>query len=72
MFLTIGGFNMSFPAPNQHTPNDHHSPWNKGKIIGQKQPLKIQEMWAIQIHLELGNKVRDLTWPSIVNYEDVT
>src|SRR6202022_2684438 len=24
-------------------------PWNKGKLIGQKAPLKLKEIWAIRI-----------------------
>ena len=35
-------------------------PWNKGKIIGQKSPLKLKEIWAIRIRLQLSNKIRDL------------
>ena len=35
-------------------------PWNKNKIVGQKLPLKLQQIWAIRIRLELFNKVRDL------------
>ena len=26
-------------------------PWNKGRIIGQKLPLKLKEIWAIRIRL---------------------
>ncbi len=36
------------------------SPWNKGKLVGQKPPLKLKEIWAIRIRLELGNHKRDL------------
>ncbi|PAJ71684.1 integrase [Pseudoalteromonas sp. NBT06-2] len=36
------------------------SPWNKGKIIGQRKPLKVSHIWGIRIRLELENKVRDL------------
>ena len=36
------------------------SPWNKGKLVGQKAPLKPPEVWAIRIRLELANKRRDL------------
>src|SRR5579864_2520625 len=25
------------------------TPWNKGKLLGQKPPLKLKEIWAIQI-----------------------
>jgi len=35
-------------------------PWNKGKLIGQKLPLKPEQIWAIRIHLEMDGKVRDL------------
>lgn len=37
-----------------------HEPWNKGKLIGQKAPLKLKDIWAIRIRLQLGQKVRDL------------
>jgi hypothetical protein len=33
-------------------------PWNKNKIVGQKLPLKLQQIWAIRIRLELVNKQR--------------
>jgi site-specific recombinase XerC len=35
-------------------------PWNKNKLIGQKLPLKLQQIWSIRIRLELSNKIRDL------------
>ena len=38
----------------------HHEPWNKGKLIGQKAPLKLKESWAIRVRLELSNRIRDL------------
>ena len=30
--------------------------WNKGKLIGQKPPLKLKEIWAIRILLQLANR----------------
>ena len=30
-------------------------PWNKNKLVGQKLPLKLQQIWAIRIRLELFN-----------------
>ena len=39
-----------------------HEPWNKGRLVGQKRPLKLQEIWAIRIRLELGEKSRDLAF----------
>jgi hypothetical protein len=35
-------------------------PWNKGKLIGQKPPLKLKEIWGIRIRLQLANRTRDL------------
>lgn len=37
-----------------------HDPWNKGKLIGQKPPLKPKEIWAIRIHLQNCHQIRDL------------
>ena len=36
------------------------APWNKGKLIGQKSPLKLNEIWAIRIRLQLARKTREL------------
>ena len=38
----------------------HRDPWNKGKLIGQKAPLKLSEIWAIRIRLQLTDRSRDL------------
>ena len=35
-------------------------PWNKGKLVGQKAPLKLKEIWAIRIRLQLANRCREL------------
>jgi hypothetical protein len=35
-------------------------PWNKGKIVGQKAPLRLKDIWAIRIRLQLGHRVREL------------
>ncbi len=35
-------------------------PWNKGKLIGQKPPLKLKEIWAIRIRLQLAHRLRAL------------
>ena len=37
-----------------------HEPWNKGKLVGQKPPLKLKDIWAIRIHLQLDKRIRDL------------
>jgi hypothetical protein len=44
-----------------HLDNPKQStPWNKGRLIGQKAPLKLKEIWAIRIRLQLADKKRDL------------
>lgn len=42
-----------------YTPQ-RHTPWNKGKLIGQKLPLKLKDIWAIRIRLQLANCIRNL------------
>jgi hypothetical protein len=27
-------------------------PWNKGKIVGQKAPIKLRDIWAIRVRLQ--------------------
>ena len=27
-------------------------PWNKGKLVGQKAPLKVKDIWAIRVRLQ--------------------
>lgn len=38
----------------------HREPWNKGKLVGQKTPFKLKEIWAIRIRLQIGSRTRDL------------
>jgi hypothetical protein len=35
-------------------------PWNKGIIVGQKAPLKLKELWAIHMRLQLAHREREL------------
>ena len=42
------------------THDSHHIPWNKGKLIGQKLPLTMQEIWTIRMRLETTGNLRDL------------
>ena len=38
----------------------HRAPWNKGKLVGQKAPFKLKEIWAIRVRLQLYERIRDL------------
>jgi len=35
-------------------------PWNKAKLLGQKPPLKLKEIWAIRVRLQLDHRNREL------------
>lgn len=35
-------------------------PWNKGKLVGQKASLRLKEIWAIRIRLQLQERTREL------------
>jgi integrase len=37
-----------------------HVPWNKGKLVGQKPPLKLKDIWAIRVRLQIQNRTREL------------
>lgn len=40
--------------------SEHREPWNKGKLVGQKAPLKPKDIWAIRINLQNNHQVREL------------
>jgi len=42
----------------------HREPWNKGKLVGQKAPLRLKEIWAIRIRVQLGARTRE---PALFN-----
>ena len=38
----------------------HREPWNKGKIVGQKAPFKVKDIWALRVRLQMEGRVREL------------
>src|SRR5882762_5210226 len=40
--------------------SSRRDPWNKGALVGQKAPLKLRDIWAIRVRLEL-------IWPPTVS-----
>lgn len=34
-------------------------PWNKGRLVGRKPPLKPREIWGIRVRLQLAEHARD-------------
>jgi hypothetical protein len=64
-------FNLQ-PESRQKTTKE---PWNKGKLMGQKPPLKLKEVWEIRIRLQLSKRLRELTLFNLAttaNYGAVT
>ena len=41
-------------------PADKRTPWNKGKLIGARPPLRPKHVWAIRTRLLLEGRIRDL------------
>src|ERR1700680_4625278 len=37
-----------------------HRPWNKGKLIGEKPPLRPKHVWSIRTKLQVEGRIRDL------------
>jgi hypothetical protein len=35
-------------------------PWNKGKLVGQKALLKLKEIWAVRVRLQVFRRTREL------------
>ena len=38
----------------------HSEPWNKGKIVGQKAPFKVKDIWALRVRLQAQDRIREL------------
>jgi hypothetical protein len=45
---------------SSEVPTKPFVPWKKGKVTGQKPPLKPREVWAIRVRLQVANRIRDL------------
>jgi|GEM_PF-1883898 len=35
---------------------NNNQPWNKGKLVSQKLPFNIKEIWAIRVRLQIAKK----------------
>ncbi len=38
----------------------HREQWIKGKIVGQKAPFKVKDIWALRVRLQMEYRVREL------------
>lgn len=62
-YLRIGALQNLTPIKRQgvcYGSVQPREPWNKGKLVGLKLPLKLKDIWAIRIQLQFGKRVRDL------------
>src|ERR1019366_122697 len=53
----------SLQEPTMESPKSNAAvrpPWNKGKLVGQKAPFKLKEIWAIRVRLQLADRRREL------------
>jgi integrase len=41
-------------------PTPRREPWNKGKLVGQKPPLRPKHVWSIRTRLQMDGRTRDL------------
>jgi integrase len=47
-------------GPRINSNNASHAAWNKGRLVGQKRPLRPKEVWAIRVRLQIRCCKRDL------------
>jgi len=47
------------------SPTPRREPWNKGKLIGQKPPLRPKHVWSIRTRLQMDGRTRDLAMFSL-------
>ena len=48
------------PDPVEVTQKSPRVPWNKGKLIGAKPPLRPKHVWSIRTRLQVEGRTRDL------------
>ena len=60
--LGSGGLDGGPTMPRIQLPatKPKRTPWNKGRLVGQKRPLLPKQVWAIRARLELAGHLRDL------------
>ena len=61
---TAPAYHSCTPAYGGQTMNTiathNYQPWNKGKLVGQKAPLRLRDIWAIRVRLQIAERTRDL------------
>ena len=51
---------MNYSEPTNSGKPQRRAPWNKGKLVGPKPPLRPSHVWSIRAKLQIERRVRDL------------
>ena len=51
---------MNYSEPTNSGKLQRRAPWNKGKLVGPKPPLRPSHVWSIRAKLQIERRVRDL------------
>ena len=46
-------------SENASAPRRQHDPWNKGRLIGQKRPLKPKDVWTKRVRLQYALSISE-------------
>ena len=38
----------------------HCEPWSKGKIVGQKAPFELEDIWALRVRFQMAHRLCEL------------
>ena len=50
---------------NTHAETLRRAPWNRGKLIGPKPPLRPKHVWSVRTKLQMDGRMRDLAIPDL-------
>jgi integrase len=56
----VGSTEAIVLSDSQSSLRPKNVPWNKGRLTGQKRPLKPKDVWTIRVRLQLDGQKRDL------------
>src|SRR6266851_2890295 len=56
----VGSTEAIMDSERQSSLRPRNLPWNKGRLTGQKRPLKPKDVWAIRVRLQLEHRARDI------------
>ena len=56
----VGSAEVTMPTDGNLSPSPRKVRRNKGRLTGQKRPLKPKDVWAVRVRLQLQRRKRDL------------